>query len=140
MGLGRQRQNEFVFCQRRWGAENRVEQLRIPERAKGLMMSEASIDWRALHGENFRGARALVTGGAGFIGSHLAEALVALGASVTVLDDLSGGSADNLKSFGPVELVPGSILDRKLLAQGTRRSRQLFPQAARVSVAASGAP
>ncbi len=97
-------------------------------------MSEASIDWRALHGENFRGARALVTGGAGFIGSHLAEALVALGASVTVLDDLSGGSADNLKSFGPVEFVQGSILDRKLLAQSMRDCRYVFHQAALGSV------
>src|SRR5258706_6535646 len=119
MGLGRQRQNEFdktVFCQRRRGAENRVEPLSIPARAKGLMMSEASIDWRALHGENFRGARALVTGGAGFIGSHLAEALVGLGASVAVLDDLIAGRAGNLQSFGTVEVLPGLILDRQLLA------------------------
>src|SRR5688572_16905271 len=40
----------------------------------------------------------LVTGGAGFIGSHLAEALLARGDRVTVLDDLSTGSADNLKA------------------------------------------
>ena len=40
--------------------------------------------------------RALITGGAGFIGSHLAEKLLALGHDVTVLDDLSTGSAENI--------------------------------------------
>ena len=41
---------------------------------------------------------ALVTGGAGFIGSHVAESLVQLGMNVTVLDDLSGGFEDNVRS------------------------------------------
>ncbi len=40
--------------------------------------------------------RALITGGAGFIGSHLADALLGLGHDVTVIDDLSTGSLDNL--------------------------------------------
>jgi NAD(P)-dependent dehydrogenase (short-subunit alcohol dehydrogenase family) len=40
--------------------------------------------------------RALITGGAGFIGSHLAERLLKEGAAVTVVDDLSTGSLDNL--------------------------------------------
>jgi nucleoside-diphosphate-sugar epimerase len=43
-------------------------------------------------------ARILVTGGAGFIGSHLAERLLTGGHSVTVLDDFSTGRAENLKS------------------------------------------
>src|SRR5207247_6155051 len=55
--------------------------------------------------EHFNGARVLITGGAGFIGSHLAEALVSLGASVVVIDDLSGGDRENLASFGPVEFI-----------------------------------
>ncbi len=38
----------------------------------------------------------LVTGGAGFIGSHVAETLVANGSRVTILDDLSGGFEDNI--------------------------------------------
>src|SRR5947209_13419600 len=97
-------------------------------------MSEASTDWRGLHGEKFRGTRVLVTGGAGFIGSHLAEALVSLGASVVAIDDLSGGSTDNLKAFGPVEFVQGSILDRKLLAQSMRGCHYVFHQAALGSV------
>ncbi len=92
------------------------------------------IDWRRLHGNDFAGRRALVTGGAGFIGSHLAEALCALGASVVVLDDLSGGDTGNLASFGPVEFVRGSILDRELLAECTRNCEVVFHLAALGSV------
>ena len=41
-------------------------------------------DWSSLHGNHFEGERVCVTGGAGFIGSHLTEALIQLGATVTV--------------------------------------------------------
>ena len=47
----------------------------------------------------FRGAPILVTGGAGFIGSHLAEELVRQGACVSVVDDLSTGRLDNLAAI-----------------------------------------
>jgi UDP-glucose 4-epimerase len=53
--------------------------------------------------------RVLVTGGAGFIGSHVAEALVARGHEVTILDDLSGGFADNVPDGA--RLVHGSVTD-----------------------------
>ena len=54
----------------------------------------------------------LVTGGAGFIGSHIVEALVGEGERVRVLDDLSNGLAANLASFSDaVELVAGDIRD-----------------------------
>jgi UDP-glucose 4-epimerase len=54
----------------------------------------------------------LVTGGAGFIGSHIVEALVARGERVRVLDDLSNGLESNLKPFGAaVELIHGDIRD-----------------------------
>ncbi len=91
-------------------------------------------DWRNLHGDHFAGQRVLITGGAGFIGSHLAEALVSLGASVVVLDDLSGGDRKNLQSFGPVDFVEGSILDQPLLARCMKDCRYVFHQAALGSV------
>ena len=94
----------------------------------------AKATWNALHGEHFRGKRVLVTGGAGFIGSHLSEALVQLGANVVVLDDLSGGSTENLKSFGPVEFVEGSITDPGTLAQCADGCRFIFHLAALGSV------
>src|SRR4051794_40065348 len=97
-------------------------------------MGNASVDWHALHGGHFRGARALVTGGAGFIGSHLAEALAGLGASVVVLDDLSGGSRENLSSFGPVEFVHGTIMDRETVARCVGGCRDVFHEAALGSV------
>ena len=98
------------------------------------MTSSVRVNWAELHGDFFRGARVLVTGGAGFIGSHLSEVLNALGASVVVLDDLSGGARENLSSFGPVQFVEGSILDRKAVADCTRGCRYVFHQAALGSV------
>ncbi|MCC6240707.1 MAG: NAD-dependent epimerase/dehydratase family protein [Phycisphaerales bacterium] len=81
----------------------------------------------------------LVTGGAGFIGSHLSEALIDLGAKVIVLDDLSGGEQANLDSFAPragnkLTFVKGSILDRPLVDKLMRDVRYVFHQAAWGSV------
>lgn len=58
--------------------------------------------------------RYLITGGAGFIGSHLADALVARGDAVTVLDDFSTGRIENLSQHErtrAVEIIEGSVLD-----------------------------
>ncbi|HYE19999.1 MAG TPA: NAD-dependent epimerase/dehydratase family protein [Tepidisphaeraceae bacterium] len=101
------------------------------------LITNATVDWRVLHGAHFHGAKVLVTGGAGFIGSHLAEALAALGAEVVVIDDLSGGSPDNLAGFEPVRLVEGSILDQPLLANCMDGCRYVFHQAALGSVPGS---
>jgi UDP-glucose 4-epimerase len=57
--------------------------------------------------------KALVTGGAGFIGSHVAEALVNGGYQVTVLDDLSGGFRENI--VPGAEFVQGSVTDNDLI-------------------------
>ena len=101
------------------------------------MTLEPSTDWQRLHGTAFHGLRVLVTGGAGFIGSHLAEALSGLGASVVVLDDLSGGSRENVAPFRGVELVVASILDRDAVARATKGCRYVFHQAALGSVPGS---
>jgi UDP-glucose 4-epimerase len=62
--------------------------------------------------------KVLVTGGAGFIGSHLSESLLVRGADVVALDDLSTGSVRNIFTFlddPAYQLVDGSVLDRDLV-------------------------
>lgn len=61
--------------------------------------------------------KCLVTGGAGFIGSHLTDALLARGDEVTVIDDLSTGTRENLASAlaGGAELIEGDVLDREFI-------------------------
>ena len=64
-------------------------------------------------------AHCLVTGGAGFVGSHLTGRLLELGHEVTVLDDLSTGTRGNVQSFESnprFSFVSGSISDPVLLA------------------------
>ena len=81
--------------------------------------------------------RILVTGGAGFIGSHLCEALIDKGNTVTALDDLSTGRIENLSnSFKSSEFnfVEGSILDTGLLNSLIDGSDYIFHLAAAVGV------
>jgi len=90
-------------------------------------------DWRRLHGSAFEGRAVLITGGAGFIGSHLASALDELGAKITVLDDLSAGG-DGKSLPKKVEFALGSILDESLLQKCTDGREFVFHQAAMGSV------
>ena len=63
-----------------------------------------------------KGSKIFVTGGAGFIGSHIVEKLVASGAEVTVYDDFSFGNVDNLFNVkNDINIVKGDILDFELL-------------------------
>lgn len=81
--------------------------------------------------------RVLITGGAGFIGSHLAERLVADGHRVTALDDLSTGQLKNLKSLdrnASFTFVKGNILDRVLVQDLVDQSDVIFHLAAAVGV------
>ena len=81
--------------------------------------------------------KALVTGGAGFIGSHLAEALVRRGAHVVVLDNLSSGSRANLAGpglAGQIEFVPGDVTDAAAVRRAMAGCDWVFHQAALVSV------
>ena len=82
--------------------------------------------------------RILVTGGAGFIGSHLVQRCVALGARVRVFDDLSTGRLENLAGVeDSVELERGDVRDAAALARAARGCEVLFHLAARASVAAA---
>jgi nucleoside-diphosphate-sugar epimerase len=93
----------------------------------------SQTDWNKLHRDAFAGVPCLVTGGAGFIGSHLVEALSALRARVIVLDNLTGGERANIDRFSPT-LVEGSILDDKTLAAAMQGCRYVFHLAALGSV------
>jgi len=81
---------------------------------------------------------ALVTGGAGFIGSHLVEGLLAEGARVRVVDDLSTGRRENLRALdGDLELLEGSIVDPGVCARACAGVTWVFHEAALPSVARS---
>ncbi len=81
--------------------------------------------------------KVIVTGGAGFIGSHLAEELVRRGYHVTVLDDLSTGKMDNIEGLlkhNNVEFIQGSVTNLLLLQEVFKDAQCVFHQAAIPSV------
>lgn len=80
-------------------------------------------------------AISLVTGGAGFIGSHLIEALLARGDRVRVLDDFSTGSWDNLEAVRDrVEVIEGDVTDPSTVRTAVRGVEVVYHQAALASV------
>ncbi len=77
----------------------------------------------------------LITGGAGFVGSHLAEELIKKGNKVTILDDLNTGKITNLEKIkDKIDFVKGDIRDKKLLKEICKNKDGIFHQAARASV------
>jgi UDP-glucose 4-epimerase len=83
---------------------------------------------------DLKGARALVTGGAGFVGSHIVEQLIAAGAArVVVIDDFTRGRRENLRSVSgnlAVEIIEGDICDASLIDQVSAGNDYVFHQAA----------
>ncbi|MFA7902794.1 NAD-dependent epimerase/dehydratase family protein [Pseudomonas aeruginosa] len=80
----------------------------------------------------------LITGGAGFIGSHLSDALLARGYAVRIVDDLSTGKRDNLQLGHPLlELVEGDVADAELLQRAAAGCQAVVHLAAVASVQAS---
>ena len=79
--------------------------------------------------------RAFITGGAGFIGSHLADALIARGDSVTVLDNMSTGSEANIAQLaGKLTVHTGDIRDVALVNELVEQSDIVFHLAAALGV------
>ena len=77
----------------------------------------------------------LVTGGAGFIGSHLVDVLVARGDDVVVFDDLSTGKKENLKNvFDRITFIEGDIADADAIFRATKGVHGIFHHAAVASV------
>jgi UDP-glucose 4-epimerase len=81
--------------------------------------------------------RVLVTGGAGFIGSHLVDALVKTGCQVYILDNLSTGRIENIGqhlSNGSLSFLEGDLLDRQTVDEAVKNVNTLFHLAAITSV------
>lgn len=85
-----------------------------------------------------KGTKVLVTGGAGFIGSHLVERLVSERMHVVVLDNLSSGCFENLGNcLEKIRFVEGDIRDKELLGEMVRDTQVIFHLAANASVPVS---
>lgn len=79
--------------------------------------------------------KVLITGGAGFIGSHLCDALIAEGNEVTILDNLSTGSKHNIAHLeGKIKVFTGDIRDQKLVESLIENSDQILHMAAALGV------
>src|SRR6059058_5300847 len=79
--------------------------------------------------------RCLITGGAGFIGSHLVEHLVGKGHDVVVLDDFSTGKWENLDGFGSsIDVIEGTVTDPATCARACHGVEYVLHQAALASV------
>lgn len=81
--------------------------------------------------------RTLITGGAGYVGSHLADAMIARGDRVHVVDDLSTGRIDNIRRLldhDRFRFVHGTILDRELMERLVQQVDQVYHLAAVVGV------
>ncbi len=90
------------------------------------------VDWPRLHGRALAGRRCLVTGVAGFIGSHVADALLAVGATVRGMDDLSEGEERNIPAG--LEMVRADICDAEGCRSAVEGCELVFHLAAKVSV------
>lgn len=84
---------------------------------------------------SYKNCKILITGGAGFIGSHLAEKLIEHGAEVTILDNFSTGSLANLAMvIDSLTILEGTITDYKMCLRATEGKQIIFHCAAQTSV------
>lgn len=91
-----------------------------------------------MNNPSYKNKKVLITGGCGFIGSHLAHKLVALGARVTIIDNLATGSLDNIaKIKNQVNFIEKSIVDQNSCDQAAAGNEIIFHLAAFISVPGS---
>lgn len=84
---------------------------------------------------NLKGLHILVTGGAGFIGSHIVESLIKNEAKVRIIDNFSTGSLENLKGIiGKVDIIEGDILNYNLLLKACKDIDVISHQAAQLEI------
>jgi len=101
-------------------------------------MTSSPSGWLAQHRTAYVDCPVCVTGGAGFIGSHIVAALDQLGARVTVIDNLSNGRRENLdRRSERVTFIEASILDSAQMQQAVKGAKIVFHLAALGSVPAS---
>ncbi len=95
-----------------------------------------SMDWLNQHRDHFEGLRVLVSGAAGFIGSHLTEALTGLGAHVVAYDNLAGGNWANIAHLDQSKITPieADIRDAEAVESACQGCRYVFHHAALASV------
>lgn len=106
-----------------------------PPRNNGAEPNDAMVNWARLFPDQFAREKVCVTGGAGFIGSHLVDALVSMGAEVVVVDDLTTGDEANLaQSARRTTLLRDSILAPQRWAQAVKGCDVVFHLAAMGSV------
>ena len=95
------------------------------------MLAERYLDQLQDTRQNYEGVRVLVTGGASFISSHLVETLVALGAIVRVVDDMSSGKIENLSAVSnDVEIITGDLRIPEIANSASRNIEVVFHMAA----------
>jgi len=83
----------------------------------------------------YKDLNVVVTGGCGFIGSHLATTLVELGAHVTIIDDLSTGTIENIATIkDKITFINKSIVDKQACLEATKDAAIIFHLAAFISV------
>jgi UDP-glucose 4-epimerase len=97
-------------------------------------MAQSSQEERLKVPLDWRGKRALVTGGAGFIGSHVADALAARGAVVTVVDDFSTGFREFVTVSPSLRLVEGDLVDPALCDRVVAEQDFVFHLAANADI------
>jgi nucleoside-diphosphate-sugar epimerase len=98
-------------------------------------MNNAQSDIKEIMKQYYQNKKVLVTGGCGFIGSHLVETLVNYGALVTILDDLSTGSLENIATYrDKVTFIQGSVTDKEICRQAIADNTHVFHLAAFISV------